>query len=440
MSLRLRLTILVAAVFLGFWLVASLWMISGLNNKLEVNFDQRLRSTAIMLSNILPHVPKDTLNESLPGIINANSTNTENGLSCQISSLQGSIIASSNSHSLPNKTSLNQGFNYLSSKQSQWRTFTLITPQYKITIADKVSNRDELYHDLLVSILIPPALAIFVALVLLWFAIGRGLRPINLLIHALEKCGSHDLEPIRLKQSSKELQPLINSQNALMARLAEGISREKHFTSNAAHELKTPLAGILAQIQLAELTHETTQKKALAQAKKSAQRLNTILTNLLVLARIDADTPMQLAEPWSLESLITTVVAESNYNTARLDYNITAGQDVSCIPSAMFTIAFRNLLDNALKYSPANTQVTLNADLTADVLTITICNHGHINSDNLANMTTRFWRQGTENGAGLGLSIVASIAKKYQGSLTLKNNDMLFVAEFKVPARASQSR
>ncbi|MGO2563098.1 MAG: histidine kinase dimerization/phospho-acceptor domain-containing protein, partial [Pseudoalteromonas nigrifaciens] len=61
MSLRLRLTVLVAAVFLGFWLIASVWMISGLNNKLEVNFDQRLRSTAFMLGNILAHVPKDAL-------------------------------------------------------------------------------------------------------------------------------------------------------------------------------------------------------------------------------------------------------------------------------------------------------------------------------------------------------------------------------------------
>ena len=207
MSLRLRLTVLVAAVFLGFWLIASVWMISGLNNKLEVNFDQRLRSTAFMLGNILAHVPKDALSKSLPDIINASGVNTEKSLTCQISSLQGSIIASSNSLSFPNQPSLNQGFSYLSSEQAQWRTFTLITAQYKITIADKVAERDVLYHDLLISILIPPALAIFVALILLWFAIGTGIRPIKLLIHALEKRGSHDLEPIQLNQPLKELQP-----------------------------------------------------------------------------------------------------------------------------------------------------------------------------------------------------------------------------------------
>lgn len=435
MSLRLRLTVLVAAVFLGFWLIASVWMISGLNNKLEVNFDQRLRSTAFMLGNILAHVPKDALSKSLPDIINASGVNTEKALTCQISSLQGSIIASSNSQSFPNQPSLNQGFSYLSSEQAQWRTFTLITAQYKITIADKVAERDVLYHDLLISILIPPALAIFVALILLWFAIGTGIRPIKLLIHALEKRGSHDLEPIQLNQPLKELQPLITSQNALMARLAKGISREKHFTSNAAHELRTPLAGILAQIQLAELTQDTTQQKALGQAKKSAHRLNTILDNLLVLAHVDADTPLNITEPWELDSLITTVVTESNNNNARLTYNITASQPVYCIPSAMLTIVCRNLLDNAFKYSKANTPVILAANLTATALKITISNHAHINQADLANMATRFWRKGAANGAGLGLSIVASIAEKYQGSVAFTNDEDRFIVSFNLPIK-----
>ncbi|MGO2276443.1 histidine kinase dimerization/phospho-acceptor domain-containing protein [Pseudoalteromonas nigrifaciens] len=435
MSLRLRLTVLVAAVFLGFWLIASVWMISGLNNKLEVNFDQRLRSTAFMLSNILAHVPKDALSKSLPDIINASGVNTEKALTCQISSLQGSIIASSNSQSFPNQPSLNQGFSYLSSEQAQWRTFTLITAQYKITIADKVAERDVLYHDLLISILIPPALAIFVALILLWFAIGTGIRPIKLLIHALEKRGSHDLEPIQLNQPLKELQPLITSQNALMARLAKGISREKHFTSNAAHELRTPLAGILAQIQLAELTQDTTQQKALGQAKKSAHRLNTILDNLLVLAHVDADTPLNITEPWELDSVITTVVTESNNNNPRLTYNITASQPVYCIPSAMLTIVCRNLLDNAFKYSKANTPVILAANLTATALKITISNHAHINQADLANMATRFWRKGAANGAGLGLSIVASIAEKYQGSVAFTNDEDRFIVSFNLPIK-----
>ncbi|WP_372763339.1 sensor histidine kinase, partial [Pseudoalteromonas sp.] len=235
----------------------------------------------------------------------------------------------------------------------------------------------------------------------------------------------------------KELQPLITSQNALMARLAKGISREKHFTSNAAHELRTPLAGILAQIQLAELTQDATQQKALGQAKKSAQKLNTILDNLLVLAHVDADTPLNITEPWELEPLIATVVTESNNNSARLTYSITASQPVCCMPSAMLTIVCRNLLDNAFKYSKANTPVVLAANLTATALKITISNHAHINPADLANMATRFWRKGAENGAGLGLSIVASIAEKYQGSLILKNDNALFIAEFTVPVKVN---
>ena len=112
------------------------------------------------------------------------------------------------------------------------------------------------------------------------------------------------------------------------------------------------------------------------------------------MSHVGADTPLNITEPWELESLITTVVTESNNNNARLTYNITASQPVYCIPSAMLTIVCRNLLDNAFKYSKANTPVILAANLTATALKITISNHAHINQADLANMATRFWRKG----------------------------------------------
>jgi len=433
MSLRLRLTVLVASVFLGFWLIASIWMMAGLSHKLEVTFDKRLRSTAIMLNNLLAHVPQNSLGDAFPAIIEANEIGSDKGLTCQISSLHGSIIASNNSTSFPSEAKLAQGFSYLSSGHLKWRTFTLISKQHKITIADKVAERESLYHNLLKSILIPPALAIFVTLALLWFAIGRGISPIQLLALAIEKRGSNDLDPIQLHTASKELQPLIASQNALMARLAEGITREKQFTSNAAHELRTPLTGIMSQIQLAEMTDGEIQQKALRQVKRSANRLNAILDNLLVLARVDANISLQVEQPWSLKLLITNLLQETNQDITRIAVTIKDEQLVSCIPSLMIAIVCRNLLDNALKYSIPNTPVIIEAHSAGDFLTLEFRNNADVSPIDLPKVTTRFWRKGLVDGAGLGLSIVDTIAEKYKGALTVNNDEQIFVVQFSVP-------
>jgi|TARA_R110002060_G_scaffold73253_1_gene82091 signal transduction histidine kinase len=438
MSLRLRLTILVAAVFIGFWLLASVWMVTGLSHKLDVSFDKRLESTAIMLSNILAHVPQSAMSASLPAIMEANEVGTAKGLTCQISSLHGSIIATSNSSTFPNSTAVESGFHYIQAESTAWRTFTLITSQHKITIADKVSERDSLYYDLLKSILIPPALAILITLGLLWFAIGTGIKPIMLLTSALEKRGSEDLAPIQIQQPLKELQPLINSQNALMARLAEVISREKQFTSNAAHELRTPLAGILAQAQLAELTTGDKQQRALLQVSKSTKRLNSILDNLFLLANIEASTQVHTDESWSVELLIKNMINETTQGSERIAYSLQGKELISVIPSAMIAIVCRNLIDNALKYSPPETPILMVINATESLLSINVSNTANVNATDIAKMTTRFWRSGSAEGAGLGLSIVETISTNYKGSITLTNNGNTFVAQFSIPLAANE--
>lgn len=433
MSLRLRLTILVAAVFIGFWLLTSIWMVTGLNHKLTTSFDKRLQSTAVMLSNILAHVPQSAMAASLPSIMQANEVGTAKGLACQISSLHGSIIATSNSSSFPNNSEVKPGFHFIHAENTVWRTFTLITNQHKITIADKMLERDSLYYDLLKSILIPPALAILITLGLLWFAIGRGIRPIMLLTSALEQRGSEDLAPIEIDQPLKELKPLITSQNALMARLAEVISREKQFTSNAAHELRTPLAGILAQTQLAELTTGNKQQRALMQVSKSTKRLNTILDNLLLLANIDAAHQAHTDESWSIEVLIKSIINEMIQDNERIAYSLQGKEIITVIPSAMVTIVCRNLLDNALKYSLPKTAIIMAIDSTEENLTINVRNSAHVLCADIPKMTTRFWRKGLTEGAGLGLSIVDTIAQNYKGSIILTNEENTFIAEFSVP-------
>lgn len=433
MSLRLRLTLLIASVFLGLWLISSFWLITGLRSELDMALDQRLQSTAAMLSNILATVPKNELGQIIPSILQGNELGNAKGLSCQISSLHGTVIASSNTHSLPINTALSDGFGFLSSEYGQWRTYTLKTNNIVITIADKISERESLGFRLLESTIIPPAIALLASLSLLWVAIGRGLLPIRKLAVAVEKRGSTDLSPVQLDKPSQELQPLITSQNALMARLSEGMKREQQFTNNAAHELRTPLAGILAQIQLAELSASEAREKALSQAKASAQRLNSVLENLLALARLESEKEVAPVISWTLNSLIDQVQREFVSEKHRIIYNIIDEHVITFITQPLLAIVCRNLLENALKYSPVKTEIIFLAESTTEGIKVSVRNSGNVCQADIPHLTSRFWRKGERQGAGLGLSILDAIAIKYKGTLVLKNTDSSFLVTFALP-------
>jgi len=433
MSLRLRLTLLIAAVFLGFWLVSSFWLITGLRSELDTALDQRLQSTAAMLSNILATVPKNELGQIVPSILQGNELGNAKGLSCQISSLHGTVIASSNTHSMPIDTAMNDGFGFLSSENAQWRTYTLKTNDIVITIADKISERESLRYKLLESTLIPPAIALLASLSLLWIAIGRGLLPIRKLAVAVEKRGSNDLSPVQLDIPSQELQPLVSSQNALMARLAEGMKREQQFTNNAAHELRTPLAGILAQIQLAELSAGEGQEKALSQAKLSAQQLNSVLENLLALARVESEIGMSPVPPWSLGSMVKNLGWEVSKDAKRITYTVNKDEDITYISQPLIAIVCRNLLDNAIKYGEADSPVMFFAESSSSGIKIEVKNSGNVCPEDIPHMTSRLWRKGLTKGAGLGLSIVDAIATNYSGSLNMHNEGRYFIVTFTLP-------
>lgn len=433
MSLRLRLTLLIASVFLGLWLVSSIWLITGLRSELEVALDQRLQSTATMLSNILATVPQNALGKTLPSIMQANELGNAKGLSCQISSLHGGVIASSNTDSLPVDANLTEGFAFLSSEKSQWRTYALKTDKFIITIADKISERESLHYNLLKSTLIPPAIALLASLALLWIAVGRGLLPIRKLAFAVEKRGSDDLSPVHLDKPSQELQPLVASQNALMARLSEGMKREQQFTNNAAHELRTPLTGILSQIQLAELSAGAGRERALGQARKSAHRLNTTLDNLLALARVESEIVLSDVAPWSLGSMVKNIGRETTREEERIRYTVNEDKEIRFIAIPIIAIVCRNLLENALKYSAPDSLVMLLAQSSTSGIKIEVRNSGNVYPADIPHMASRFWRKGETKGSGLGLSIVNAIATKYNGSLVLENEGVNFLVTFTLP-------
>ena len=157
---------------------------------------------------------------------------------------------------------------------------------------------------------LPTLISLVVSLLVIWFALGRELRPLQRLKDAITNRSPNDLNPIRLRHNLQEITPLIDSQNQLFTKLENAIEREKAFTDNAAHELRTPLTGIISQLQVAKVTQGETQQRAIEKSLFSARRLQSLLENLLLLARVDKAPIEQHVQPWELSKELSNLLTE----------------------------------------------------------------------------------------------------------------------------------
>ncbi len=199
------------------------------------------------------------------------------------------------------------------------------------------------------------------------------------------------------------------------------ISRERRFTSDAAHELRTPLTAIKTHLQVARITQGKDAALAMDYAEEGVARLQHTLTQLLTLSQIegpfswddgnltDAGQVAQLAIRDAAADAPGRIVFHSDGNACKL-----------ALPQALAVTALRNLLDNALRHTPAEQGVTLELQSTGTTSVFRVRDDGPgLNIKELEMVTQRFWRRGSGQGSGLGLSIVAAITERFGGAFEL---------------------
>jgi len=264
-----------------------------------------------------------------------------------------------------------------------------------------------------------------VLLLAMAWSVRRALRPVHVLTGELQGRGADDLRPVPVTQAPQELQPMLQAMNGLFTRIESTLERERRFTADAAHELRTPLAVLRAQWDvLRRATGEDERHRAEAQLNAGMDRMDRLVTQMLALSRLESTDrlPQARALQWTplVEQALSDVLPLAERRRIELDCDWPAA-GTPPMPlqgdADLMTVLLRNLLDNAVRYAPEGSTVRLRFG--ADRLAIE--NDGAaLPPEVLAQLGQRFRRVDgqAESGSGLGVSIVQRIAALH--GLTLR--------------------
>jgi two-component system sensor histidine kinase QseC len=252
-----------------------------------------------------------------------------------------------------------------------------------------------------------------------WWAVRRGLAPLQSLRAQLAQRGGQALQPVQVDDAPAEVATVADALNALLARMAQLLEAERRFTADAAHELRTPIAAIRTQAQVAQLAGDDAagREQALRQTLAGCDRASHLVTQLLTLARLEGQTDGRASPRFDLAALVRRVGAElAGQALARQqEMSLQAHQHAPVAANEALTfVLVRNLLDNALRYSPPGAQIRLVVQASADHVRLTVDDSGPgLAPADLARLGERFFRVlgHSASGSGLGWSIVRRIAQ-----------------------------
>lgn len=271
----------------------------------------------------------------------------------------------------------------------------------------------------LVADMLAPLLALGALLSLAVYAgIRRGLVPLTRLAAQLEHRSVDALLPIEMAQAPTEVRTLVLAVNALLGKVARSVNQEKRFLNDAAHQLRTPLAGLISQVELAQRqASDPALRDRLDKVLTGAQRSAHLVHQLLTLARTETQARR---EPMDLALLAREVAREWTPRAlaAHMDLGYEGAQQVPLLGDALqLREALTNLLDNALRYTPAGSTITVRVNVEGEHAVAAVEDSGPgLSDDELDHVFQRFWRaSNVPGGCGLGLAIVQEIAQRHGG-------------------------
>lgn len=311
----------------------------------------------------------------------------------------------------------------------RWRVFVLEGPDglYSVQVGQLHEVRDELVSEIVLIMSLPVILALPLLALLFWWGISRGLRPLQCVADEVAQRSAHEMSPLPDSGMPIEIRPLTRALNELLRQLRNTFERERRFTADAAHELRTPLASIKTQAQVAQrATVEEERQQALRQINAGVDRATHLVEQLLTLARLDPATAVVEFQPVNLCRLLEEVVADiaPSAHAKQIDIGMAECQRCNLSGSEVaLAILMRNLLDNAIRYTPVGGTVdaAVKCEQQRIVLTVTDSGPGVAEAER-SRVLERFYRgemEGREPGCGLGLSIVKRIAELHGATLML---------------------
>lgn len=300
-----------------------------------------------------------------------------------------------------------------------------------VRVAETREKRDDLAREILASVVLPQLLLIILASGLVWFGVMRGLAPLDHLQRAIALRSHRDRSPIEEAGVPGEVKPIVGSINALLGRLDNVLTLQSRFIADAAHQLKTPVAGLKAQVELMlRQTDPVALREVSARLYVAVERLSRLVSQLLSLARNEPDAIRSVVlQPVDLNALALEIATV--WVPQALRQNIDLGFD-GCEQSVLINgdagrlrELFDNLLDNAIRYSRPGGVVTVRVQA-APQPSLSISDDGpSIPENERPRVFERFHRLlgATSEGSGLGLAIAREIAELHNAEIVLRDDE-----------------
>lgn len=296
---------------------------------------------------------------------------------------------------------------------------TAVRNTVAITIAEPLDHRHEISREMALGLGLPLLVVIPLSILGIFYGLGYGLRPLGQLRQQLARRGAKDLSPLPTNRMPGELRPIAQTINQLFTRLDAAFSAERSFASNAAHELRTPLAGAVAQIQrLRQQTAEPETARRADDIEQTLKRLTRLSERLIQLARAEG-ARLTTTAPQDLRPILRIVAGDFAHGAGadRLTLSLPDHPVETDVDADAIAIIARNLIENALRHgSGGPIRITLDQDARFSVENECPV----IAADLLTSLSGRFVRgQGAGDGSGLGLAIVHTIADRIGSTLDL---------------------
>ncbi|OOB87727.1 two-component system sensor histidine kinase QseC [Leclercia adecarboxylata] len=431
LSLKLRLTLLFLALSLTAWFAASLVAWQQTRDTLDKLFDtQQMLFAKRLLTMDLDEIRAPERMREVPKKAKHGRLD-DDALAFAIYTPDGRMVLNDgeNGRDIPYHYR-RHGFDngQLNDDNDEWRFLWLTAPdgKYRVVVGQEHEYRQEMALDVVRSQFTPWLVALPIMLLVLIVLLSRELRPLKKLSQTLRARTPDATDRLATQGVPIEVRPVVDALNQLFARTQAMMARERRFTSDAAHELRSPLTALKVQTEVAQLSLDDpqAQAKALTQLHAGIDRASRLVEQLLTLSRLDSLESLDDVEPLNMADLLQSVVMDS-YHPAQqagieIRLNILDPQVTRTGQQLLLSLLVRNLLDNAVRYSPRGSRV----EVTLDTHSVIVRDNGPgIAPDALTRIGERFYRPPGQDqtGSGLGLSIVKRIAALHRMTVTLGN-------------------
>ena len=428
-SLRRRLLGLLLGGVAAAWLVTMVLSAIDAHHEVDELFDAQLAQAAQTLLTLASHSEDDDLQQDLGDAAHK----YQRRLRFQLWQADGKLLMRSNNAPETPLTAAS-GFSETRDEQGHWRHFSQWNGErsVQVQVSENHDIRDELIGHIAWRLLLPALFGLPLIGLWVWLAIRHGFASLDGVAHQIASRAPQQLQPVTPAAAPEEIRPLLDALNGLFQRVEHTLEAERRFTADAAHELRTPLAALQAQLQVAQRARDSDERdRSLQQLQRGLTRAAHLVDQMLHLARLDPESGLPDPQPVDLSVLVTAVCADLGpaILSKDIDFDLAAAPDCAVTGQAEWLrVLIRNLVDNAVRYTPEGGRVRVAIARDDGGVELSVSDSGPgIPADQRESVLRRFHRldPGSAPGSGLGLAIVARIAELHGASLRLQQAQTL---------------